>query len=273
MIIQTAPAGTPRLAVMMHEHTALSGQFARAFGNEQFAPLSPLEHMIYVVSQHDAGWADFDRDPPTDEKTGLPYNLIETPAELITVTSRQSPDFNERHHPYCGLMSSMHSWGLYNGRYGLSKLVLINNIPAQDRPIADRMLAGELDRQKRLKEQLAKDSQCSGWLDEKKLFQNYKQLQFLDTLALYFNRIYPSERARQVFENVPLSATADTSVTIEPHGNGVYALSPYPFAANWAEFAYAGRRLAPASSGTKSSWQKLLKETPTEWESFRLVAA
>ena len=28
MIIQTAPAGKPHLAVMMHEHTALSGQFA-----------------------------------------------------------------------------------------------------------------------------------------------------------------------------------------------------------------------------------------------------
>jgi hypothetical protein len=273
MIVQTAPAGTPRLAIMMYEHTALSGQFARAFGNEQFESLSPLEPMIYVVSHHDAGWADFDRDPASDEKTGLPYNLIETPAELITVTSRQSPDFNERHHPYCGLMSSMHSWGLYNGRYGLSKLVLINNIPPQDRPIADRMLAGELERQKRLKGQLAKDPEYAGRIDEKQLFQNYKQLQFLDTLALYFNRIHPSERTRQTFENVPLSATADTTVTIEPHGDGVYALSPYPFAANWAEFAYAGRRLAPRSGGAVSSWQKVLKETPTEWESFRLVRA
>jgi hypothetical protein len=273
MIIQTAPPGMPRLAIMMHEHTALSGQFARAFGNQQFEALSPLEQMIYVVSHHDAGWTEFDRDPASDEKTGLPYNLIETPAELITVTSRQSPDFNERHHPYCGLMSSMHSWGLYNGRYGLSKLVLINNIPPQDRPIADRMLASELERQKRLKEQIAKDPQCSGWIDEKNLFQNYKQLQFLDTLALYFNRIHPSERARQAFENIPLSTTADTTVTIEPRGNGVYALSPYPFAANWAEFAYAGRRLAPRSREANGSWQRLLRETPTEWESFRLVAA
>jgi hypothetical protein len=33
MIIQTAPPGTPRLAIMMYEHTALCGQFARAFGN------------------------------------------------------------------------------------------------------------------------------------------------------------------------------------------------------------------------------------------------
>ena len=30
MIIQTAPTGQPRLAIMMYEHTALSRQFARA---------------------------------------------------------------------------------------------------------------------------------------------------------------------------------------------------------------------------------------------------
>ena len=45
----------------------------------------------------------------------------------------------------------MHSWGLYNGRYGLSKLVLLDKIAAKDRPLADKMLNGELDRQKRLK--------------------------------------------------------------------------------------------------------------------------
>jgi len=104
--------------------------------------------MFYVVSHHDAGWAEFDRDPVTDETSGLPYNLVETPAKYLTVTSRRSPDFNERHHPYCGLMSSMHSWGLYNGRYGLSKLVLIDKIPPPDRPLAERMLAHEIDRQR-----------------------------------------------------------------------------------------------------------------------------
>ena len=124
MIIQTAPAGTPRLAIMMYEHTALCGQFARAFGNDAFESLAPLELMVYIIAHHDAGWAEFDRDPVTDAKTGLPYNLIETPAEYITVTSRLSPDFNERQHPFCGLMSSMHSWGLYNGRYGLSRSCL-----------------------------------------------------------------------------------------------------------------------------------------------------
>lgn len=272
MIIQTAPTGRPRLAVMMHEHTALSGQFARAFGNDRFEPLSPLDLMIYVTSHHDAGWTEFDREPVIDEKTGLPYNLIETPAQYITVTSRLSPDFNQRHHPYCGLMSSMHSWGLYNGRYGLSNLVLINNIPPEDRPIAERMLDGELARQRRLKEEIGKDSRIAGWLDEKRLFQNYKQLQFLDTLALYFNRTHRDERGPQTFEHVPLNAQQDSAVTIRPREAGVYALSPFPFAASGAEFAFAGRHISPQGHGVKGGWPQLLKQAPTVWECFRLVA-
>ena len=68
----------------------------------------------------------------------------------------------------------MHSWGLYNGRYGLSKLVLLDNIAAKDRPLADKMLNGELDRQKRLKAELATDPETRAWLDERKIFQNYK---------------------------------------------------------------------------------------------------
>ena len=41
MIIQTAPSGTPRLAITMSEHNALCLQFAHAFGNGRFDPLSP----------------------------------------------------------------------------------------------------------------------------------------------------------------------------------------------------------------------------------------
>jgi hypothetical protein len=271
MIIQTAPAGQSRLAVMMHEHTALCGQFARAFGNERFAPVEPNDLMFFVVSHHDEGWAELDRNPVHDARTGLPYNLIETPAEHITVTSRKSPEFNERRHAYCGLISSMHSWGLYNGRYGLSKLVLIDMISPADRRLAERMLAGELDRQQRLKAGLAGDRETARWLEEEHLFQNYKQLQFFDTLALYFNRIDPSERREQAFEHVPLNARDDITITIRPRAAGIYELSPYPFAAQSAEFAYAGRRISPDQQ-RDGSWASVLRETPTEWENFRLVA-
>jgi hypothetical protein len=273
MIIQTAPSGAPRLAVMMHEHTALSGQFARAFGNDRFESVWPNDLMFYVVSHHDAGWADFDRNPVTDERTGLPYNLIETPVEHIAVTSRRSPDFNERQHPYCGLVSSMHSWGLYNGRYGLSNVVLIDRIPLADRPLVERMLAGEIDRQKKLKAEIAKYAEAAGWIGEEHLFQNYKQLQFFDTLALYFNRTHPSQRGEQKFEHVPLNARQDVDVTVRPREPGSYEVSPYPFAANAAEFAFAGRFIEPRQHRSSNGWSSVLRELPTQWETFRLVAA
>ena len=272
MIVQTAPTGTPRLAILMQEHTALCRQFAQAFGNDRFEPLAPLDLMTYVISHHDAGWLEFDHAPAIDDKTGLPYNLVDTPPEHITVTSRLSPEFNQRHHPYCGLISSMHSWGLYNGRYGLSKLVLLDKIAAKDRPLADKMLNGELDRQKRLKAELAKDPQTAGWLDDRKVFQNYKQLQFLDTLALYFNRIHPSERGEQIFENVPISMAEDTAITVRPAGTGVYSLAPFPFAAQGGEFAFGGRRIAAGDGNRPGGWAAALKEIPTEWEFFRLVS-
>lgn len=271
MIIQTAPIGMPRLAVMMHEHTALSAQFARAFGNDTFEALAPFDLMVYVVGHHDAGWLEFDRDPATDENTGLPYNLIETPPQYITVTSRLSPEFNQRQHPYCGLISSMHSWGLYNGRYGLSDHVLIKKFPEQERPLAERMLDGELARQKRLKDEIGKDPRLSARLNEKELFQNYKQLQFLDTLALHFNRVHPNERGPQTFEHVPLDAENDAAVTIRPQEPGVYSLSPFPFAVDAAEFAFAGRRIKPREHEANGGWPSVLKKAPTEWERFKLV--
>jgi hypothetical protein len=273
MIIQTAPSGEPRLAIMMYEHTALSHQFARAFGNDRFEATWPNDLMFSVVLNHDAGWAEFDRDPVTDPATGLPYNLIETRAQYITVTSRLSPEFNERQHPFCGLMSSMHSWGLYNGRYGLSNMVLIDKIPPHDRPLAQRMLDGELDRQKRLKAELGRDPKTSAWIEERRLFQNYKQLQFFDTLALYFNRTHASERGEAKFEHVPQSASEDAIITVLPRGSDVYELSPYPFAAASAEFAFAGRPIEPGQHQKNGGWSSPLARTPTVWESFCLVPA
>jgi hypothetical protein len=272
MIIQTAPSGSPRLAVMMYEHNALCRQFAHAFGNQQFEGLSPRELMIQVISNHDAGWAELDRDPPIDPVTGLPSNLVDTPPEFITATSRLSPDFNERIAAYCGLISSMHSWGLYNGRYGLSNLVLLDKIAEADRPRTEKMLNGELERQKRLKAILAEDVESRSWIEERKLFQNYKALQFIDTLALYFHRVHPSERVEQTFENVPVSSQQDVTVTIRPVGDRTYALSPFPFAAEGSEFAFAGRLIVPEDGRREGGWPAALRQLPTQWENFRLIA-
>lgn len=272
MMIQTAPEGARRFAIKMDEHTALAGQFARAFGNKMFEPVEPRDLLLYMISNHDKGWVSFDASPKTDPKTRLPYNLVETPAEDITRTSAASPDFNEKRHPYCGLLSSMHSWGLYNGRYGMSDKVLIDTISPRDRPLADRMLEAELTRQQRLKAQLAKDPEAATWIEDAHLFQNYKQLQFFDTLALYFNRTHEGARGEARFEHVPMNAHEDVTITIRPVRPGTYAASPYPFNESPANFKFSGRYIKPSDRGADTDWSAVFAETPMEWQRFELLS-
>ena len=272
MFIQSAPPGRPHRAIMMHDHTALSGQFVRAFGNTEFEPPLPRDLVIYIVANHDAGWAAFDRDPATDPLTDLPFTVFSTPARYILPTSKGSPDYNQRHHPYCGLLSSMHTWGIYNGRYGLSRASRLNRISADDKPAVDAMLADELERQTALKAQLSGSTATASWVEEGRLFQNYKLLQFCDLLAIYYNTTHAEQRTEQTFTHVPMSRDRDVAVTIRPLSPGRYALSPFPFASEGAEFAFAGRPLFPGQHAGEGGWATLLARTPTEWETFRLVA-
>ena len=94
MIVQTALEGAPRFVIQMAEHTALSDRFAEAFGNEAFAPVTDPAAR-FIIANHDAGWAELDAEYRIDPATGYPYNLTETPFELIMGTSSGSPDFNE----------------------------------------------------------------------------------------------------------------------------------------------------------------------------------
>lgn len=272
MFIQSAPPGGPHLAVMMFDHTALSGQFARAFGNAAFEAPTPLEPTVYAIANHDAGWLDFDRDPATDPETNLPYSVFGTPAPLILPTSRLSPDYNQRHHAYSGLLSSMHTCGIYNGRYGLTTSGRLDRIAPHDRPKVEALLALEEERQKALKAELSRAPETASWIEEKRLFRNYALMQFCDLLAIYFNGTHPSQRAEKEFPRVPMSRDTDVTVKVQRISDEVYAINPFPFAASGAEFAFAGRLILPGQHERNGGWAKVLTSAPTVWQRFTVVA-
>lgn len=272
MFIQSAPPGSPHLAVAMVDHTALCGQFARAFGNGRFEAPTPAEPTVYAIANHDAGWLDFDRDPVTDPQTRLPYSVFGTPAHLILPTSRASPDYNERHHAYSGLLSSMHTCGIYNGRYGITASGRLDRIVPQDRPKVEALLAAEEERQKALKAVLARDPLTAAWIENAKLFQNYKLMQFCDLLAIYFNGTHPAERGEKEFTSVPMSREADVSITVSRVVDSSYAVAPFPFAAEGAEFAFAGRLITPGQGERAGGWGEVLRSAPVVWQRFTLVA-
>ena len=275
MIVQSLANGQedgPRFVVKLAEHLELAGQFGENFGNSEFAAPEPRDEFLYVVRWHDKGWQDLDDNPPLDPKTGLPYNLVATPLPVILLTSARSPEHNEAHHPYCGLLDSMHIWGLYNGRYGLSDKVLIDLIPDEHRLAAETMLNTEYQRQQRLAAVLAGDAESAPWVEQERLFANYKLLQFFDTLALYFNCTHAGGRAPESFQNVPRDVGDDVEISLRPAGDDTYALSPYPFREDGLEVYFEGRYLTRFAADDAPDMAQVMRETPVERQTMRLIA-
>ena len=247
----------------------MSGQIAAAFGNEDFASPSPYEPMVYVAAHHDEGWQPIDARAEMDEQTGLPYHLTQTPLPYLLQTSVGSPEFNAAHHPYSGIMSSMHTYGLFNGRYGLSDKIFIDLVPSEHKASVQNMLDTELIRQAQLTEQLSADPETAVYATSEALFHNYKLLQFFDTLALYFHMSHEAARGESHFLNVPRAVGDDVTLTVKPVKPGTYHLSPYPFQEDNLALSYRGRWMRPQPIGT--DLKALMNETEPVIEEVILV--
>jgi hypothetical protein len=245
MIVQTAEHGKPHFIILQHDHARACGQLAAAFGNADFAPLAPREPLLYLVAHHDEGWLSVDAGQSINPTTHLPYHLTHTPALQLIATGAASPNHNESEHPLAGILSSMHTYGLYHGRYGLSDKIFIDTIGTELRPQIETMLQGELTRQKRLKEALRADAATADWADEAFLFHAYKLLQFFDTLGLYVHLTQYDALTPTEFKNVPQALGRDVTITARPIGDSRIALDPYPFAHDEIEMVTFGRYLLP----------------------------
>ncbi len=280
MMVQNAPAGEPRFICSMAEHNDLCGAFAHAFGNERFDSLDPFDEMVYVVGHHDRGWDGLDAAPKLDIDTGMPRGLGTAPVPGSTQTARNSPDFNEKRHAFCGLLASMHSWGLYEARYGYSEFRVrpggSTSIPVPDhlREETDALLAAEIARQNRLKAQLDSDPETARWVEEAHLVKCYKQLQFFDTLALYFNLRHADERGEEIYVHVPMTVETDTSVRLDRIAGDRYILDPFPFAGDSLEVSCRGRYFAAVSGADEpDDLADMLWQAPTADQTYVLTAA
>ena len=246
MMIQNAPEGEKRFISTMAEHLDLCEQFGRAYGNDAFERPEPFDEVIYTVGHHDRGWDEADAAPMLHAESGYPCGLGTGPVPGVLDTSKRSPDFNEARGAYCGLLSSLHSWGLYNDRYGVSEFRVLGGgksvpIPPQDEDYVNGLLDGEIARQKRLKAVLAANPATAGWIEEGALMRNSKFLQFMDTLALYFNLRHAGDRTQETFVHVPMSEQKDAEITLRPLGDDRYAVAPFPFAGDRLEVRCKGR--------------------------------
>jgi hypothetical protein len=97
-------------------HAWISGQLARAWGNERFGSVEPYEEVCLAAEQHDVGMARWDLAPSRNPDTGLPHSFIEMPLRAHLYLWSRAARRLVTQSRYAALLVSMHGTRLYELR-------------------------------------------------------------------------------------------------------------------------------------------------------------
>src|SRR5919108_748519 len=165
------------IAIGQPAHAWLSGQLARAWGNERFGTVEPWEEVCLAAEQHDVGMAGWERRPTLNPDTGRPHSFMELPldehleiwwsaAPLVVPQSR-----------YAALLVSMHGSALYERRN-------LTRLPPADAERVRAFLDGQHELQERLLAGLRADPRTAAAADDRLLRRNPRPLWTWDSLSL-----------------------------------------------------------------------------------------
>jgi hypothetical protein len=220
MLIRPVQDGA--LAIGQLSHAWLSGQLARAWGNERFGAVEPHEGVALGAEQHDVGWALFDLEPRWNPETGLPRGFLELTVEDHLAIWTGAPDHLLTVSLHAALVVSMH---------GSSLSELRQRLAPDGAPAVQEHIDTEHARQAELRERLGVSAAQA---------ERTRRLMWTwDGLSLALCHGWRPFVAR----DVPTAAegqVVDVALDVEAG-----TLDPWPFATATVEVACEARRLAP----------------------------
>jgi hypothetical protein len=209
------------LAIGQLSHAWLSGQLARAWGNERFGAPEPREEVVLGAQQHDIGWALFDREPRFDPGTGLPRGFLQTSVDEHLQIWRGAAVRLMSQSLHAALVVSMH------GR-ALSELRSQN--AGEEAAQLREHIAEEESRQAQLREVLG--------VSEEHAVRTRRQMWTWDGLSLALCLGWQPFTSKDVPCREGL-----TDVELLDRGEGTWSLQPWPFSRAQVEVRCEARRL------------------------------
>jgi uncharacterized protein DUF3891 len=239
--------GDDVLAIGQASHAWISGQLARAWGNERFGELEPREPVCLAAEQHDVGMAAWDLRPTWNPDSGLPHAFTEMPVATHLELWRAGPARLVTQSPYAAVLVSRHGQRL-NERRDLARLNSAD-AAAVRRFIADaQAFQDDLVRRARA--------------DPAQVARNSDLVWTWDFLSLALCLDWPPTTAHSV---PTADGTADIVLAAAPDA---ITLDPWPFAAPRVEVRAEGRRLARRYETEAEMTEALMA---ADWETFAFV--
>jgi hypothetical protein len=216
--------GDSLVAIGQASHAWISGQLARAWGNERFAVPEPHEAVCLAAEQHDVGMAEWDLRPTLNADTGRPHAFTEMPMATHVELWTRAPTKLMTQSRYAALLVSMHGTALY-GQRDLARL------PAREQ----ELVRNYIDEQRAFQDELAERLGA----DRDQLVGNQRLIWTWDALSLAVCLRWPPYTARDVpGDDGPVALTlAETAADR-------FTLQPWPFHGGRLRLRCEGVRLA-----------------------------
>jgi hypothetical protein len=228
------------------DHAHLAGDFAAAWGNEQFRKPEPRARVLKSISCHDDGWAERDKHPsvtrqgrPSAFSTELvgKYSAFEEIdlEEYLAVRDRALRIVAEED-PYAGLLISMHTHNLLTAHADRSTIV----------PDGLKLLDSFLDRQREYQRELhTKIAQDSSLTEveaaEETILEHFRLLQACDNLSLLTCVAFSSPA--HLLHPLPLHDGGTAEVKVQSIAPRHFRLMPWPFAEPELSFMFPARHV------------------------------
>jgi hypothetical protein len=243
--------GDDVIAITQPAHAWLSGQLARAWGNERFGALEPWEEVCLGAEQHDVGMTAWEQAPTLNPDTGLPRSFMELPLDEHLAMWSAAAGLVAPQSRYAALLVSLHGTALYERR-DLSRL------SPQQADAVREYLAG----QRALQARLTAETRVDG----APLRRLQRQLFAWDWLSLALCLKW----APSSLPGVP-AAEGEVEIRLT-HAADAHALRPWPFATDTLTVMCEGRRLT-GHARTRGELHDALERAPRIVLRFELLPA
>jgi len=249
------------LLIGQASHAWISGQLARAWGNDRFGALEPHEEVCLGAEQHDVGMAQWDLTPTRNPETGLPHSFIEMPLHVHLELWSAGPGRLVSQSRYAAVLASIHGCRLYEMR---DRSALADREADSIRDFLARQRAF----QERLLSSLRADPASAAAAAPELVARNSQLVWTWDFLSLAVCLDWAPCTTREVptaRDPVDLSVSA---------GDGPRRLlvDPWPFAAASVTLRCEGRRL-DARFDTDEALADAIARAPWEMVAFELRPA
>jgi hypothetical protein len=238
------------LAIGQPSHAWVSGQLARAWGNERFGAVAPREEVCLAAAQHDIGWAERDLEPLYNPETGRPRSFMEMPIDLHLGLFTDGPRSLLTQSRYAALLVSMHGSRLYARRD-------LDRVPPSDADAIRAFLLEQLEFQRGLIATLG--------AEPAEIERNSLLVWTWDYLSLALCLDWAPATAKGC-------PTAEGTVDLELTGDGGrLSVDPWPFSVPELTVRCEGRRL-PGRFADEDALRAEFAAAPWETLEFELGA-